>query len=129
MAAKILLVEDDKILQKMYGDKFATTDYELLHASDGEEGLKKAREEKPDFILLDLMMPKLSGIQVLKELKTHSETRHIPVAILSGIPEDDSMLEGNGYLLKEVAGYFRKDETNPSEIIEKVKEYLDKGKA
>lgn len=125
---KILLIEDDKILQKMYQDKFATIDYKLDVASDGEEGLKKIEEEKPDFILLDLMMPKLSGIQVLKTLKSEDETKDIPVAILSVIPEDDPLLEGHTDLLKEVIAYFRKDESNPSQIVETVKQYLEKNK-
>jgi CheY-like chemotaxis protein len=119
-------MEDDDILQKMYTDKFASTGYQLIVASDGEEGLRKVKEEKPDFILLDLMMPKFSGIQVLKELKTNSETRHIPVAILSVIPRDDSMLDAHGELLKDIVGYYRKDENQPSEILNKIKEYLEK---
>ena len=123
---KILLMEDDTILQKMYQNKFGSTDFDLVVASDGEEGLEKAKSEKPDFILLDLMMPKLSGIQVLKELKSGESTKDIPVAILSVIPRDDSMLDGNEDLLKDTVGYFRKDENNPSDIIEKVKEYLEK---
>jgi two-component system cell cycle response regulator len=126
---KILLMEDDKILQKMYQDKFSSTDYDLIVASDGEEGLEKAKSDKPDFILLDLMMPKLSGIQVLKELKGDTELSHIPVAILSVIPRDDSMLEGNEALLADIVAYYRKDENNPSDIIEKVKDYLGSGKA
>ena len=123
---KILLIEDDKILQKMYEDKFGSTDYHLISASDGEEGLAKAISEKPDFILLDLMMPKLSGIQVLKELQKNPETEHIPVAILSVIPRDDSLLEGNEQLLESIVAYYRKDENNPSDIVEKVKGYLEK---
>lgn len=122
--SKILLVEDDKILQKMYQDKFGTTEYELVVASDGEEGIAKALEAKPDFILLDLMMPKLSGIQVLKMLKTHSETRHIPVAVFSVFPQDDPMLEGSAETLKDIVGYYRKDESSPSQIVEKIQEYL-----
>src|SRR3989344_5335331 len=123
---KILLMEDDEILRKMYQDKFATSGLELVTASDGEEGLRKVKEEKPDFILLDLMMPKLSGIQVLKELQKNPETEHIPVAILSVIPRDDSLLEGNEQLLESIVAYYRKDENNPSDIVEKVKGYLEK---
>lgn len=119
-------MEDDDILQKMYQDKFATTDYKLVVAGDGEEGLRKVKEEKPDFILLDLMMPKLSGVEVLRELKTDVETRHIPVAVFSVIPPDDPTLDGSSDLLKTTIGYYRKDQTSPSEIVEKVKEYLDK---
>ncbi len=123
---KILLIEDDKILQKMYQDKFGTTGYKLEVASDGEEGLKKVEEEKPDFILLDLMMPKLSGAQVLRILKSKDETKDIPVAILSVIPEDDPLLDGHSDLLNQVVAYFRKDEINPLAIVEKVKEFLEK---
>lgn len=124
--SKILLIEDDKILQKMYQDKFGTTEYQVVVASDGEEGLRKVTQEKPDFILLDLMMPKLSGAEVLRILKSQDETKDIPVAILSVIPQDDPLLEGHADLLKKIVAYFRKDETNPSAIIEKIKEYLDK---
>lgn len=123
---KILLMEDDKILQKMYQDKFGQTDFELVIASDGEEGLERVKSSKPDFILLDLMMPKVSGIQVLKELKGSEETRDIPVAILSVIPENDPLLDGNEELLSKVVAYYRKDENNPSDIVGKVKEHLEK---
>jgi len=116
------------ILQKMYQGKFTSTDFDLLIASDGEEGLKKAKDEKPDFILLDLVMPKISGLQVLKEMQDDDDLKHIPVAILSVIPQDDVMLEGSEELLKNIVAYYRKDEYNPSEIIERVKEYLKKGK-
>ncbi len=122
--AKILLVEDDKILQKMYQDKFGTTNYELVVASDGEEAIKMALEEKPNFILLDIMLPKVSGIQVLRTLKAEVETRHIPVAVFSVIPQDDPILEGSSEILKQIVGYYRKDESSPSEIVEKIKEYL-----
>lgn len=123
--SKILLVEDDKILLKMYQDKLENEGYQVIVAIDGREGLKKVEEEKPDFILLDLMMPKLSGVEVLKILKSNGDTRDIPVAILSVIPEEDTIWESNTHLLDQIVAYFRKDQIEPSEIVEVVKKYLE----
>lgn len=121
---KILLIEDDLILQKMYQNKFQKMDYQVLVASDGGEGYKVAKNEKPDLILLDLMMPKVSGIAALKMLKEDQDTINIPVAILSVIPQDDPILDSSVELLKDIISFWRKDETNPSDIVYRVNEYL-----
>lgn len=118
-------MEDDQILRKMYQNKFANSGYELIVAEDGEQGLRKVNEARPDFILLDLMMPKVSGIQVLKELQSDEKNRTIPLAILSVIPREDSLLDGSAELLKDIVGYYRKDENDPSDILKKVKEYFE----
>lgn len=121
----ILLIEDDQILQKMYQEKFQKMGYGVYLASDGGEGFEIAKKNKPDFILLDLMMPKISGITTLKMLKDNPETKNIPVAILSVIPEDDPIIEANNTLFTDIVSYWRKDLTNPSEIVEKVRERLE----
>src|SRR3989442_833618 len=89
---KILLIEDDQILLKMYQSKFQNMNYQIMTASDGEDGFNKAKAENPDMILLDLMMPKTNGIKALDMLKNEDSTKDIPVAILSVIPEDDVLV-------------------------------------
>lgn len=121
--AKILLVEDDQALQKMYHDKLRHEGYDVVLAFDGGEGYDRAKTEQPNFILLDLMMPKTDGIGCLKLLKGDEETKNIPVAILSVIPEDSYELESTD-LLDSTVAYWRKDQTDPSEIVKKVKEIL-----
>lgn len=121
---KILLVEDDQILLKMYSEKFQRNGYEIIVAADGEQALEQVDLLKPDFIILDLMLPKLNGNLVLKKLKENPQTRDIPVAILSVMPEEDEfkqLIES-----KDVYAYWRKDETKPSEIVEKVEEFFKK---
>jgi CheY-like chemotaxis protein len=82
---KILLVEDSKF-QRMANERvLVRAGYNVIHASDGVEGLKSARENIPDLILLDMMLPKLSGLDVLRALKGDDLVKHIPVIVLSGL--------------------------------------------
>jgi|ERR1700691_2291521 len=82
---KILLVEDSKF-QRMANERvLVRAGYNIIHASDGEAGLKAARENVPDLILLDMMLPKLSGLDVLRALKADDLVKHIPVIVLSGL--------------------------------------------
>ena len=126
---KILLIEDDQILQKMYQNKFQIMDYQILTAFDGDEGFSRAKEHHPDMILLDLMMPRTNGIKTLDMLKQDEGTKNIPVAILSVIPEDDPLVLDHPELFKGIIAYWRKDQNSPSEIVQKVKEYLEKDKS
>ncbi len=89
MAAKtkILLVEDSKLLRLATGRSLSRAGYDVITASDGEEGLTAAKEGMPDIILLDMMLPKMSGPDVLKALKSDARTRAIPVVVLSGLSE------------------------------------------
>lgn len=123
--AKILLVEDDQVLQKMYHDKLKLEGNDVILAFDGQEGYDRAKTEHPDFILLDLMMPRTDGISCLKLLKEDEETKNIPVAILSVIPEDTYELDSKA-LLDNTVAYWRKDQTDPSGIVEKINEILNK---
>ena len=75
---KILFIEDESALQKTFGDILRQEDYEILSALDGEKGLELAQTEKPDLILLDLILPKINGFEVLKKLKADKETKEIP---------------------------------------------------
>jgi CheY-like chemotaxis protein len=83
MPARILVADDDKFIHAVFGDALAGAGYTVLPAWDGEEALLKARAERPDLILLDIMMPKRDGIQVAEDLKADAATRHIPIVIVS----------------------------------------------
>lgn len=80
---RILLVEDDRFLRRACEASLRQRGFTVTAAADGEEGLRQARAEHPDLILLDLLMPKLTGVEVLRALKADPETKSIPVLILS----------------------------------------------
>jgi CheY-like chemotaxis protein len=103
--ARVLLIEDDKLLRKACEIGLQKRGITVLTAVDGEEGLRRARAETPDLILLDMLMPKLSGMETLVELKKDEQTRHIPVVILSNSSIETTMqkakdLGAAGYLVK-----------------------------
>jgi CheY-like chemotaxis protein len=82
---KILLIEDSKF-QRMANERaLVRAGYSVIHAGDGDEGLRIARESAPNLILLDMMLPKLSGLDVLRALKGDVLVKHIPVIVLSGL--------------------------------------------
>lgn len=114
---KILIIDDEKALLTMYEDKMKTEGFEVVTAADGEEGLQKAIDTKPDVILLDIIMPKVNGLDVLKNFKSNEATKHVPVYLLTNIPEV-SAEKG-----KELgaAGYLFKAETEPGKLVEFLK--------
>ncbi len=114
---KILVVEDDKFLRELIARKLRE-DYEVSEAIDGEEGLKKTREEKPDLILLDLILPGIDGFEVLTEIKKDPQLSEIPVIILSNLGQTDDIEKG---LKLGAIDYLVKAHFTPAEIIEKVK--------
>jgi CheY-like chemotaxis protein len=94
---KILLVEDSKFLRLSTERALSRAGYEVISAADGEEGLRLAREQLPDLILLDLLLPKVSGPDVLKALKLDSTTAAIPVVVMSGLSQRNAArLEKDG---------------------------------
>ncbi len=119
---KILFIEDEPSLQKTLGEKLKKRGHEVLCAFDGEEGVRLAGESDPDLILLDIILPKKSGFEVLQDLKSNSETERIPVIILTNlenIEEVERALElgSTTYLVK--ANY------SLDEVVEKVEKALD----
>ena len=82
---KILIIEDESVLQKTLGEVLSQQGYEILSALDGEVGLKLAQSKKPDLILLDLILPKIHGFDVLKKIKDNPETKEIPVIVLTNL--------------------------------------------
>jgi CheY-like chemotaxis protein len=94
---KILLVEDSKFLRLATGRTLARAGYEMSFAGDGDEALLMAGEMRPDLILLDMMLPKMSGLEVLKALKKEPATEAIPVVVLTGLSQTNAeRLRGDG---------------------------------
>ncbi len=121
MSVKVLIVEDDQLIQRMYQKIFTFQKYEVVTASDGEEGLEKARSEAPTIILLDVMMPKANGMEVLQRLKADSETKHIPVVMLSNLAGENDVETA---LSHGAVKYIIKSEYDPKEIADMVEEII-----
>lgn len=92
---KILIVDDSAFFRRANASALTHAGYEVISAADGEEGLRLAREHKPDLVILDLMLPKLPGHLVLRELRSQPETASIPVMVLSSLSQanDQKLLE------------------------------------
>jgi CheY-like chemotaxis protein len=118
---KILLVEDEELLRKAYTRKLETAKYEVEIAVDGIEGLEKAKELKPDLILLDILMPRLNGIEVLKRIKADPDLSAIPVMVLTNVA---SMENKEECLRAGCVSYIIKSSTIPSDVLEEVKKVL-----
>ncbi len=88
-AKKILVVEDDLVTQRILAARLEINGYKVITASDGEEGLKKARNEKPDLVMLDLMLPKMTGYEVCRMLKFDDKYKKIPIIVLSALDRQD----------------------------------------
>ena len=91
---RILLVDDDESIREVVGRRLATFGYEPLSAASGEEGLRVAEEQRPDLILLDIMMPKMKGRDVCARLKANPKTQHIPVIFLTALGLTDHVKAG-----------------------------------
>ena len=121
MATKVLIIEDDQLIQRMYLKMFTFEKFDVETASDGEEGLEKARSVKPTIILLDVMMPKMNGMQVLEKLKADPDTKSIPVIMLSNLAGDNDIETA---LSKGAVKYIIKSEHDPKEVADMVKEII-----
>jgi len=121
--SKVLIVEDDSFLLGMYSTKFKKEDFQVLIAEDGEKGLRLAGKEKPSIILLDIILPKVDGFEVLEKLKSQKETKDIPVLLLTNLNQQDDSKKG---LSLGAEDYLIKAHFMPSEVVNKVKEYIRK---
>ena len=118
---KILLVEDDRFLIKAVYTKLTQKGFEVILANDGDEAISKAKTEKPEIVLLDMVLPKKSGFEVLRELKGNPETASIPVFILSNLAQDQDIQEGKALGAED---YIVKSNTSLSAIVDKVANFL-----
>jgi CheY-like chemotaxis protein len=103
-SATVLLIEDSKFIRVTSQRELMRAGYSVLMAADGEQGLRMARENMPDLILLDMMLPIIAGADVLQTLKEDAQTKHIPVFILSSLSQKSS----SKLKQQDVAGYIEK---------------------
>lgn len=120
--SKILLVEDDKFLRDLLSRKLQEEKLTVVPAIDGEEGVKKAEEEIPDLILLDLILPGINGFDVLKKIKENQKTSSIPVIVLSNLGQKEDVERALSLGAKD---YLIKANFTLEEIFEKIKKYLE----
>ncbi len=118
---KILLVEDDEMLHGMYTQKFKNQGYEVVSAYNGAEGVELSEKEKPDLILLDVIMPKMDGFVALKKIRKNDVTAGIPVILLTNLGQEEDVKKG-----KELGAndYFIKANHTPQEVVDKVHSVL-----
>lgn len=119
----ILIVEDDMSLSNLYQQKFEKEGFKVLVAHDGDMGVKLATDNLPDFVMLDNMLPKMSGLEVLRILKSNEKTKNIPAMVLSNLTVKE---EKEKALELGALDYLAKAGQSPEEIVEKVRGYISK---
>ncbi len=119
--AKILIVEDDPLMSRMYQKIFTFEGYEVEMAGDGQEGFEKASMTHPTLILLDVMMPKMNGLETLDKLKLDPDLKSIPVIMLTNLAGEK---DAETALAKGAVKYIVKSEHDPKEVADTVKEVL-----
>ena len=116
---KILLIDDDAALLVIYETALTREGFQIITAPDGQTGLNRAKSDKPDFILLDQVLPDIQGNEVLKTLKQDDETKNIPVAMLSNFGQHELIQEA---INSGAMDYILKYQVEPQDVINKVKE-------
>jgi len=122
---KILIIEDDSYISDMYRIKLENSGFEVIIAGDGIEGFKVLEKQRPDIILLDVVMPKVDGFNVLKMIKNDSNYKDIPVILLTNLGQKENVKRG--FELGAIS-YIIKAHFTPSEVVEKIKNVLEKNK-
>jgi len=122
---KILIIEDDKFLLKLYGDKLRRAGFEVAESVTGEEALNKISVDMPDLIILDLILPKKSGFEILTEFKLNPKTKNIPVIILTNLGQESDIKRG---LEMGAVDYLVKTDFSMNKLPQLIKEKLIKSK-
>ena len=121
--AKIIIVEDEQILLKALSIQLLSANFIVLTASNGEAGLDLIKKEKPDAVLLDILMPKMNGFEVLEALKKDEATKNIPVIVLSNQASEEEQKKG---LSLGAADYYVKSSTDLGDLTAKVQAVLNR---
>lgn len=118
---KLIIAEDEEILREVLKEKFERAEFKVLTARDGEEALELIKKSNPDAVLLDLILPKKTGLSVLEEAKKHPGIKTIPIIVLSNLGEDENIKQA---LSLGAADYLVKTQHPIKEIVEKVKNHV-----
>jgi len=119
---KILIIEDDKFLRDLISRKIMMEGYEALEAADGESGVEIAVKEKPDLVLLDLILPGINGFQALEKIKNNQVSSKVPVIILSNLAQKEDIEKG---MKMGAVDYLIKAKFTPNEIVGKIRSILE----
>ncbi len=121
MAKKILIIEDEKIMSDLLERKLTREGYDVVITTNGEDGLIEMRKNKPDIILLDIIMPKMGGFEVMEEMNKDNALKDIPVIVISnsGQPVEIDRVKKMG-----AKDWLVKTEFDPQEVLEKVKKQI-----
>ncbi|OHA53342.1 MAG: hypothetical protein A3A30_02390 [Candidatus Terrybacteria bacterium RIFCSPLOWO2_01_FULL_48_14] len=122
--ARILLVEDDPFLARAYEVKFSSEGLDFSLAKTGQEGLEKLKAEKPDILLLDIMLPGRSGFEVLEEMQKDEALKQVPVVVLSNLGQDEDIQRALSLGAKE---YLIKTDVKLEDVAQTVRKYLNQG--
>jgi len=122
---KILIIEDDKFLRELIVQKLIKKGYNIVEAVNGEEGIKSVKEENPDLVLLDLILPVINGFEVLTRIKSDPILAGIPVIIISNLGQEEEINEG---LRLGAVDYLIKAHFTLEEILNKIEAVFDKSK-
>lgn len=120
---KILVIEDDLILIELYSKKFRNQGFEIITAYDGEQGIERMKAYKPDLVLLDIMMPNMTGVRVLELAKANNELKNIPIVMLTNIDSKEAI---ESFKKKGAFDFLVKSDFSPDQIVEKTKEIIKK---
>jgi len=118
---KVLLAEDDPFIVDIYTTKLKQAGLEVVVVSEGDEVLEKARKEKPDLLLLDIVLPTMNGWEILRAIRQSDDLKDLPVVILSNLYQKDEVEKGFKF---GVLKYLIKAHFTPSEVVEEVKKIL-----
>lgn len=118
---KVLVVEDDFFIRDLYETEAKARGYDVISAADGEEAIVKVKSLNPDFILLDLMLPKVDGLSVLKTVKSDPKTANVPVVIITNLEDPAKEKEA---MAAGASEYLLKIKNTPSQVIDEIKKYL-----
>lgn len=121
MSKKIVIVEDEVFLSEMYKMKFSAEGYDVYTAANGEEALKVVNEVMPDILLLDLVMPKMDGYEVLKKLRADKKTSKLKIYVLSNLGQTGEVDKG---FQEGADGYFVKSSMTPTQLADEVEKIL-----
>jgi len=119
---KVLIVEDDVYISEMYKIKFESENYKIVVTDNGSEIIKIVEKEKPDIILLDIVMPVMDGFDVLKIIKSNKKFNNVPVVMLTNLSQKESI---ERVFELGAKSYIVKSHFTPSEVVKKVKDILD----
>ncbi len=121
MSKVVLLVEDNNFIRNMYQLKLAKADLTVIEAIDGKMALERITEQKPDLVLLDLMMPNVGGLEVLRDLNKQGLLPELPVIVITNVMDPQTIDQAKELGAKD---YIVKTDLTPSQVIDKLKPFI-----